>query len=93
MTCFWRTRRVVFASIEVMPHTSYDVTYAFAAFMAASLRVSAFARRVAAAYGDANVLRKRAKMHDFLYVPTCTLKTPKTKKMRLLEISKVTSCA
>ena len=47
------------------------------------LRVSALARRVAAAYGDANMLPKKAKMHDSLPFSTCPKKTPSTKKMRI----------
>ena len=61
------------------------ISHALAAFMAASLRVSASARRVAAAYGDANVLPKRAKIHDVMPFPTCTKKTPRTKKTRFRE--------
>ena len=47
------------------------------------LRASALARRVAAAYGDANLLPKKGKMHDCQPFLTCTKKTPGTKRMRI----------
>ena len=49
------------------------------------MRVSAFARRGAAAYGDAYWLPKRAKMHGFMPFPPLYNNTPRTKKMRFLE--------
>ena len=64
--------------------TKFPFTGHLAAILAGHvLRVSAVARRAAAAYGDANQLPKKAKMPQFNTFPTCTKKTPRTKKMRI----------